>query len=131
MNGPRLSVAAQDIVDAIAAREVKVHGRVVRAGTEVTVRVPPRERLQRVTVQSIDPNDDINCWLKGSYRTFSIDRIVRVHRTWGVACSVTWAAATSCSAWGVKSGVHGCRESPDHDGLHRCSCGRRKPEEDS
>ncbi len=65
---------------AIADREIRVNGRIVRAGTQVTVRVPPRDRLRRITVRSINANGDLNCWLNHSYRTFALERVVCVHR---------------------------------------------------
>ena len=45
-----------------------------------------------------------------------------------VACGETWPAVAGCTAWGALSS-HGCRLDPGHEGIHRCLCGRRKPEE--
>ena len=46
----------------------------------------------------------------------------------GVACSVTWPAATSCNAWGAP-GPHGCKKKPEHVGQCQCACGRANPHE--
>ena len=44
-----------------------------------------------------------------------------------LACPESWPAKRGCSAWGADYGFHGCKFDPDHDGPHRCLCGRAKP----
>jgi len=46
-----------------------------------------------------------------------------------LACGEVWPSRSGCTAWGSRSS-HGCRLDPGHDGIHRCLCGRPKPESD-
>jgi hypothetical protein len=48
------------------------------------------------------------------------------------ACPMTWGGARCrCHYWQPWPGEHGCNLDPDHEGSHRCGCGKVAPNDGS